>query len=243
MPSGTWLYYYGARYYEPKFSRWMSADPAGFGLINPMDEEGKPRENYSIVEALNHYSYCSNNPVNYVDPTGLDDIADLAKAEANMDSTNYTVRTDPWGIYSIKDGKVTHAYESDDYGLTVIIRDKKTGESVRYAHFESYSVEVGDSVREGEQIGVMGDTGNGVPGPNKHLHVSVYPAGAENFTSSQAINPSDYIACGVPPANTTVSTPWHFMMPGGYRHEGVDYSGQPAKLRFAWPLLNFWRKE
>ena len=66
----TGLYYHGARYYEPRLSRWMSADPAGFALINPMDEDGKPRAGYSVIEATNWYSYVSNNPVLYVDPTG-----------------------------------------------------------------------------------------------------------------------------------------------------------------------------
>ena len=63
----TGLYYYGARYLEPKLSRWMSADPAGFGLVNPMEqeEEGKwaPKKDYSVVEGLNWYSYVSNRPI------------------------------------------------------------------------------------------------------------------------------------------------------------------------------------
>ena len=70
----TGLYYHGARYYEPTISRWMSADPAGWELINPMerDDEGgwKPKASYSIIEASNWYAYVSNNPVIYVDPTG-----------------------------------------------------------------------------------------------------------------------------------------------------------------------------
>ena len=68
------LYYYGARYYEPATSRWISPDPAGFELINPMESDGeggwKAKESYSVIEALNWYSYVSNNPVKYVDPTG-----------------------------------------------------------------------------------------------------------------------------------------------------------------------------
>ena len=71
----TGLYYYGARYYEPKVSRWMSADPAGFALINPMepDEKGgwQAKASYSVIEAVNWYAYVSNNPVKYVDPTGM----------------------------------------------------------------------------------------------------------------------------------------------------------------------------
>ena len=68
----TGLYYYGARYYEPKVSRWMSADPAGFALVNPMGSDGKPKSSYSVIEATNWYSYTSNNPVKYVDPTGME---------------------------------------------------------------------------------------------------------------------------------------------------------------------------
>ena len=77
----TGLYYYGARYYEPRLSRWMSADPAGFALINPMGEDGKPRAGYSVIEAANWYAYVSNNPVKYVDPTGIWDIAILIEGE------------------------------------------------------------------------------------------------------------------------------------------------------------------
>ncbi|ORC38362.1 hypothetical protein B4O97_00980 [Marispirochaeta aestuarii] len=68
----TGLYYYGARYLDPKRGRWLSADPAGPELGDPN------REGFSIVEAANWYSYVSNNPVMYVDPTGLES-ADAAK--------------------------------------------------------------------------------------------------------------------------------------------------------------------
>ena len=70
----TELYYYGARYMHPRNSTWISADPAGFELVNPMeqDENGKlvAKQSYSLIEGVNWYSYCSNNPVKYVDPTG-----------------------------------------------------------------------------------------------------------------------------------------------------------------------------
>jgi len=97
----TGLYYYGARYYEPTTSRWISPDPAGFELINPMDEDGEPladgwpegfgpgqsggmRQDYSVIEALNWYSYVSNNPVVRIDPEGLNDFVIQIEGEAAL---------------------------------------------------------------------------------------------------------------------------------------------------------------
>ena len=81
----TGLYYYGARYLDPKTSRWVSGDPAGYELMNPMDTKGKPRQGYSIVEATNWYSYVSNNPVKYVDPTGMEGVREELEDPFMMD--------------------------------------------------------------------------------------------------------------------------------------------------------------
>jgi RHS repeat-associated protein len=48
----TGLYYYRARWYDPKVGRFISEDPAGF------------------VGGLNFYGYVTNNPLNFTDPTG-----------------------------------------------------------------------------------------------------------------------------------------------------------------------------
>ena len=52
----TGMYYYGARYYEPRLSLWMSTDPL---------EEEYP----NIIT----YGFCHNNPVVLVDPDGMGD--------------------------------------------------------------------------------------------------------------------------------------------------------------------------
>jgi RHS repeat-associated protein len=51
----TGLYYYGARYYDARSSVWLSADPL--------------QEKYPNVSS---YVYCVQNPVKFVDPTGMD---------------------------------------------------------------------------------------------------------------------------------------------------------------------------
>lgn len=52
----TGLYYYGARYYDPEIGRFITADTIVQAPYDP--------------QSLNRYSYCRNNPINYIDPTG-----------------------------------------------------------------------------------------------------------------------------------------------------------------------------
>jgi len=49
----TGLYYYRARYYDPKVGRFIGEDPIGF------------------AGGINAYTYVAGNPVNFVDPSGL----------------------------------------------------------------------------------------------------------------------------------------------------------------------------
>jgi RHS repeat-associated protein len=51
----TGFYYFGARYYAAWLGRWTSCDPGGF------------------IGGYNLYQYCSNNPVVFCDPNGMDD--------------------------------------------------------------------------------------------------------------------------------------------------------------------------
>ena len=67
----------GVRYLDPKYSRWISVDPAlgeyvpGAGKANTKDAGGLPGMGgiYNSVNG-NLYHYAGNNPVKYVDPDG-----------------------------------------------------------------------------------------------------------------------------------------------------------------------------
>ena len=51
LDAETGFYYYGARYYNPKWSQWYGVDPLAEQTMEP-------------------YIYCGNNPINYIDPDG-----------------------------------------------------------------------------------------------------------------------------------------------------------------------------
>jgi RHS repeat-associated protein len=58
----TGLYYCNARYYSPKWRRFISPDDTAY--LDPHS-----------VNGLNQYCYCGNDPVNYADPSGHSIIA------------------------------------------------------------------------------------------------------------------------------------------------------------------------
>ena len=63
----TGLYYYGARYLDPRTSRWLSTDPA-LGEYMAGSKAGAGGI-YNQVN-FNLYHYAGNNPVKYTDPDG-----------------------------------------------------------------------------------------------------------------------------------------------------------------------------
>ena len=66
---------------------------------------------------------------------------------------------------------------NDGYGLFVLI-DHANGVKTRYAHLNKVLVKVGDSVNQGDQIGLVGNTGNADGPTGCHLHFEVL--GAKN---------------------------------------------------------------
>jgi len=75
LDADTGLYYYGARYYDPRTSIWQSPDP----ILNDYFD-GKVNGGVFSPVNLQLYSYTYNNPVNLVDPDGNNPIKAVTMA-------------------------------------------------------------------------------------------------------------------------------------------------------------------
>ncbi len=86
-------------------------------------------------------------------------------------------------VIATADGTVTKAnYQPNGYGYNLVL-EHADGYSTRYAQMESYIVQKGDKVEQGEVIGYVGSSGRSV-GPHLHYAISRH---------EKYVDPEDYI--------------------------------------------------
>jgi len=110
----TGLYYFGARYMEPRIGRFISPDP--IGLVDPRTS----KTNYEMLknpQKLNRYAYSLNNPYRYVDLDGRDAI--LVKYVGYQVNTGlgFKLPLGHWAVIAVNpDTGLTKYYEYGRYG-------------------------------------------------------------------------------------------------------------------------------
>ncbi|WP_257147899.1 SH3 domain-containing protein [Bacillus thuringiensis] len=94
-------------------------------------------------------------------------------------------------VVTAADGKVTRSYYSTSYGNVVFVSHNINGETYTtvYAHLKSRSVSNGQTIKQGQQVGFMGQTGQAT---GQHLHFEIHK-GEWNSQKSNAVNPKLYI--------------------------------------------------
>lgn len=95
-------------------------------------------------------------------------------------------------IVAAASGVVIKSYYSSSYGHAVFIAHSIGGQTwtTVYAHMETRHVSSGQTVSKGQQIGIMGNTGQSY---GQHLHFELHK-GSWNASKSNAVNPASYIS-------------------------------------------------
>jgi murein DD-endopeptidase MepM/ murein hydrolase activator NlpD len=85
-------------------------------------------------------------------------------------------------VIAVGDGVVSWAGKKSGYGYLIEI-NHGNGYATRYGHNQSHMVKVGDTVKKGQQIALMGSTGRST-GPHVHFEV---------LRNGKKVNPSSFI--------------------------------------------------
>jgi murein DD-endopeptidase MepM/ murein hydrolase activator NlpD len=98
-------------------------------------------------------------------------------------------------VYASAEGRVRLVKTTKDgYGKYVIMTHMVNGQKYEtvYAHLDVYQVKVGDKLKQGQQLGIMGNTGIGT-GVHLHfeIHKGTYNYGGGNYPTS--LNPMNFI--------------------------------------------------
>lgn len=95
-------------------------------------------------------------------------------------------------IYASAAGVISRAQALSSYGNVVMIRHTINGKvyETNCAHLDSYCVRIGQRVRQGQQIGVIGNTGRAF---GIHLHFEIH-RGLWATGQPNAIDPMNYIS-------------------------------------------------
>jgi murein DD-endopeptidase MepM/ murein hydrolase activator NlpD len=93
----------------------------------------------------------------------------------------------PFGtpVLAAKSGRVEYAGWGDGYGNLIELDHGSTG--TRYAHLEAIYVYQGQSVAQGQQLGIVGSTGRST-GP--HLHFEIMVSSGDGWV---ALDPAPYL--------------------------------------------------
>jgi len=90
-------------------------------------------------------------------------------------------------IRAAADGVVAYTGTMSGYGNTVMVTHNINGQeyTTLYAHLDSFKVSNGETVSQGDQIAVMGNTGGST---GVHLHFEIHPGGYKN-----PVDPAGYL--------------------------------------------------
>lgn len=131
----TGLYYFGARYYDPRISLWYGVDPMAVKY-----------------PSWNPFNYTMNNPIRFIDPTGMSVEGDIYNTngvhignDGKTDNKVYVKLTTDNTQMSEKDALATTSMASTTTGVSSTI-DITSGTGISHDEFEQFAANVHNEV-------------------------------------------------------------------------------------------------
>jgi len=200
-----------ARLYDPMIGRFFSPDPV--------------IKDYEFTQCYNRYSYCRNNPIMNIDPTGLNSTGYTIDEEGNIEKVN-DVGGDKYDVlYKKSEYNEKMKYDGDFTGnrTGLIILDKKIINELKYQLGSSVYYENGSPEfrvwYEGHRS-FMYDRLRYTESASKFDIFNVFKFVADNTKVEWAISGfkidgNSYWALGTAQSKTSAVT-WHYIQPGRY---------------------------
>jgi RHS repeat-associated protein len=175
---GTGLYYYNARYYDPTIGRFISPDTVIQSFANP--------------QCFNRYSYCLNNPLKYIDPSGNKSVDTMILGMMVVSGCN------PLAIIDEANKIDGEKDQGLDYTLPGTRQDFQN---------ESYHVTIFDTFKKNKIIGVTdGIVGYEITIPSDTFNLLIYLG-----YSLEGIIESTILACGVVDQGSTTGVDYRYV--------------------------------
>ena len=162
----TGLYYYGARYLDPKTSRLLSGDPAMGDYIPGAGKEKGNLPNGGIYNHLNLHTfhYSNNNPIKYRDPDGRTSEEDIQTALDAVMAASPNATTSKLSDL-VNTGNLAGVIKGNDYGLDTKTRLHYNSSSQADIQNDLDNVNVIMGVDQGKAMAALAQLGMNV-GPS-----------------------------------------------------------------------------
>ncbi len=175
---------FAARYNASSLGRFMSPDPLGGKLVSP--------------QTLNKYSYVANNPVNFIDPTGLYICADDSRGAnehctSDKDKAFETQRKDALKSDNADVVRGASAYgdPGKDNGVSVAFGDPGAGNNGVTTHDIETDLGNSNGMRAKETVTIR-DTLTGTDLKDALSHEGSHVADAQGFVNALTPSSADY---------------------------------------------------
>lgn len=233
--SETGLDYFGARYYGSNMGRWMSSDPLPWVQWQNGSKEQQKRFSAFIAnpQNLNSYIYVRNNPLNSIDPNGLD-VYVIAYTTGNHVGGDDELKR---AAQTLKD-KITSSKGFDPKKDAVIIAGVKTKED--FQNVLNAAAKIADRFGATSSVSLFSHAGE-KDGPTFHTSDGKSTWFSPTELSNLKVNWSSNATATFYGCRTAENFAQNFANAQGVNTfgflGGVDFSGRPDSVS-KWYLVN-----